>query len=110
MADQPRAGHAERMADRDRAAIDVVRVGIDAEVIAAIEALAGERLIEFPQADIRDRQPGAVEQLGDREDRANAHFVRAAARRLKAAIDAEDVLALGLRGGAVHHDLRGGAV
>src|SRR6201989_1490136 len=44
VAGEPRAGHAEGMADRDRAAVDVVLFGIDAEPVARIEALAGEGL------------------------------------------------------------------
>src|SRR5882672_4467898 len=48
VAGQSRAGHAEGMADRDRAAIDVVLVGIDAELVARIETLAGEGFVEFP--------------------------------------------------------------
>src|SRR5215469_11559930 len=38
VAGQPRAGHAEGMANRDRAAIDVVFRRIDAELVAAIQA------------------------------------------------------------------------
>src|SRR5689334_24078628 len=48
---EARAGHAEGMADRDRAAIDVVFLRIDAELVARIEALAGEGFIELPEID-----------------------------------------------------------
>src|SRR2546423_448287 len=44
-----RARHAERVADRNRAAVDVVLLGVDAEAVAAVEALRRERLVEFPQ-------------------------------------------------------------
>src|ERR1700710_1537030 len=54
VAGQPRAGHAERMADRNRTAIDVVLLGIDAKLVARIEALAGKGLIEFPEVDVAD--------------------------------------------------------
>src|SRR6059036_1806096 len=54
VAGEPRAGHAEGMTDRDRAAIDVVLLGIDAELVARIETLAGEGLVEFPEIDIVD--------------------------------------------------------
>src|SRR5690349_23043410 len=44
-----RAGHAERMADRDRAAVDVELVVRDAELVAAVEHLNGEGLVQLPQ-------------------------------------------------------------
>src|ERR1700722_7459556 len=56
MAGEPRAGHPERMADGDRAAVDVVLFRVDAEGVAAIEALAGEGLVEFPQVNVVDLQ------------------------------------------------------
>src|SRR2546421_12562871 len=49
VAGETRTGHAEGMADRDRAAVDVVLLGIDAELVARIETLAGEGLGEFPE-------------------------------------------------------------
>src|SRR5437764_3179235 len=58
VAGEPRAGHAEGMADRNRAAVDVVLVGIDAELIARIETLAGKGLIELPQIDVVDLHAG----------------------------------------------------
>src|ERR1017187_3096569 len=45
----PRAGHPEGVADRDRAAVDVVLVRVDAELVAGIEALTGESLVELPK-------------------------------------------------------------
>src|SRR5579862_9552488 len=44
MAGAARAGHAEGMADRDRAAVDVQLVVGNAELVAAVEHLHGERL------------------------------------------------------------------
>src|SRR5690606_5678228 len=44
--------HAEGMADRDRAAVDVVDVGIDAEGVTTVEALAREGFVELPQVDV----------------------------------------------------------
>src|SRR5713101_1776181 len=55
--DHPRPRHAVGMADRDRAAIDVELVIGDAEPVSAIDHLAGERLVQFPQIDVVDRQP-----------------------------------------------------
>src|ERR1700731_475221 len=65
---QPRAGHAEGVADRDRAAVDVVLLRVDAELVTRIQALAGERLVEFPQIDIGDLQALALQQLRHRVD------------------------------------------
>ena len=45
MADAACACHAEGVADRDRAAVDVVLGRIDSEVISAVEALARESLV-----------------------------------------------------------------
>src|SRR3954451_7461619 len=49
VARQTRARHAKGVADRDRAAVDVVLLGIDPELVTGIQALAGERLVEFPK-------------------------------------------------------------
>src|SRR5262249_16947801 len=49
VAHETRAGHAEWVADRDRAAIDVVFFRIDAELVAAIQALRGEGFVELPE-------------------------------------------------------------
>src|SRR5450755_3163742 len=76
----PRAGHSEGVADGDRAAIDVVLVGIDAELVTGIEALAGKSLVELPEIDIADFQSVALQQLGHGEDGTDAHFVRLATR------------------------------
>src|SRR6185295_1849343 len=46
------AADAVRMADRDRAAIDVEPVHRDAELVGAIEHLHRERLVEFPEIDV----------------------------------------------------------
>src|SRR3569623_2855311 len=80
MAGETGAGHAEGMANRDRAAVDVVLGGIDAELVARVEALAGEGLVELPEIDVVDLQAVALQELRHREDRADAHLVRLAAR------------------------------
>src|SRR6202140_3131883 len=80
VAGQPRACHAERMADSDRAAIDVVLVGIDAELVARIQALAGEGLVELPNVDVVHLEALALQKLRARVDRADAHLVRFAPR------------------------------
>src|SRR4051812_20226748 len=81
VAGETRAGHAEGMADRDRAAVDVVLLRIDAELVARIEALAGEGFVELPEVDVIDLEAVALQQLRHGEDRPDAHLVRLAARR-----------------------------
>src|SRR5579871_2436934 len=89
MADEPRAAHAVGMADGDRAAIDIELVIVDAELVARIEDLHRESLVELPQADIVDLEAMRLEQLRHREDGADAHLVRVAASHRYAAIDPE---------------------
>src|SRR5258708_27216982 len=73
VAGEPRAGHAEGMADGDRTAVDIVLLGIDAELVARIEALAGEGLVELPNVDIVDLQAMTLQQFWHGVDRADAH-------------------------------------
>src|SRR6266481_1512518 len=54
MADEAASGHPKRVADGDRAAVDVHEFGRDAEPIAAIKGLGSERFIELPQIDVVD--------------------------------------------------------
>src|SRR5262249_22212933 len=56
-ANHARARHAERMADRDRAAVDVELRGIDAQAIAAVDHLRGEGLVELPHVDLAALAP-----------------------------------------------------
>src|SRR5438270_8582907 len=60
---QARARHAKGMADGNRAAVDIVLLGIDSELVTGIQALAGESLVEFPKIDIVDLQSVTFEQL-----------------------------------------------
>jgi hypothetical protein len=48
MARNAAAGHAEGVAERDAATIDVDLFWIDAEEITAIKILAGEGLVDLP--------------------------------------------------------------
>src|SRR5579872_7603590 len=57
---QARAAHAERMAERDRAAVHVHAIAIQAELLFDGEILAGERLVDLEQIDVRERQAGAL--------------------------------------------------
>src|SRR5437899_11560027 len=79
VAGETRAGHAKGMADRDRAAVDIVLLGIDAELVARIEALAGEGFVQLPAIDVVDLEAMALQQLRHGVDRADAHLVGFAA-------------------------------
>src|SRR6478672_13577884 len=70
VAGETRAGHAEGMTDRDRAAVDIVLGGIDAELVARIEALAGEGFVELPEIDVVDLKAVTLQQLRNGKDRA----------------------------------------
>ena len=72
------------------------------ELVAAVEDLHGERLVELPQADVVDLQAVALQQLRDREHRADAHLVRLAAGDRDAAVDAERLKPALLRELALH--------
>ena len=100
VAAQARAGHAEGVADRDRAAIDVELGRVDAELVARVQALAGEGFVQLPQVDVVDLQAMARQQSGDRKHRAYAHLVGLAARHCPALESAQRLqpTALGLLG------------
>ena len=107
---QPRAGHAIGMADRDRAAVDVELVGIDAELVAAIDHLHRIGLVELPEIDVVDLEAVPLQEPRDRGNRADAHLVRLDAGGDEAAKYAERLQALP-RGDLVAHDHAGrGAV
>src|SRR3546814_1974325 len=57
------------MADRDRAAVNVEQFVGDAQLVAAIEHLHRERLVQLPQPDIVHLEAEAFEQFGNREHR-----------------------------------------
>src|SRR5450631_823600 len=48
MSGEARARHAVGMSDRDRAAIDVEAIVVDAQFVAAVDHLHRERLVELP--------------------------------------------------------------
>src|SRR5260370_13794763 len=75
------------MSNRNRAAVDVEKLIGNAELVAAVDDLAGEGFVEFPQADVVDLEPVAFQQLGHREDRSDSHLVRLASRDRHPAID-----------------------
>ena len=70
------AGHAERVADGDGAAVDVELVEVDAQVAVARDDLRGERLVDLDQVDVVDGHAGALQRLLRGLDRAVAHDLR----------------------------------
>src|SRR5262249_38955793 len=55
-----RAGHAERVPDGDRAAVRVELVHGNAELVAAVDDLRREGLVELPHVDVVHLEPGAL--------------------------------------------------
>ena len=57
---QPRARRAERVAERDRAAVGVEPAGVGAGLVQPRERHRGERLADLERADVVDREAGAL--------------------------------------------------
>src|SRR4051794_24711134 len=110
VAGEARARHAVGMAHRDRAAVDIDLVGVDAELVAAIQHLHRESFVQLPQADVVDGQAMTLEQARHGEYRADAHLVRLAAGGDEAAEDAERVQPALCRFLVAHDHARAGAV
>src|SRR4051794_4980730 len=74
----PRAGHAERVTDGDRAAVDVELVAerVDADAARRRDDLGGECLVDLDQVDVVDGLAGVGEGLLGRLDRPEAHDLR----------------------------------
>src|SRR4051794_20175147 len=72
---QPRAGHAERVAESDRAAVGIhlFRIIGETELTKYGERLRSEGFVEFDHIEIRDLHPEPVRQFLGRWSRANAH-------------------------------------
>src|SRR5215218_10210469 len=67
------AGAAERVAEGDRAAVDVEALLLDPELASAGEDLRGEGLAQLDQVELVDRQAGVLQRAGDGLDRPDAH-------------------------------------
>ena len=77
------------MSNRNRATIHVEPLVGNTQLVAAVDHLACERLVEFPQADIVDAKSVALEQFWHRKHRSDSHLVRLASGHRHASIDAE---------------------
>src|SRR6195952_1038864 len=70
------AGGAERMAERDRAAVDVDLRRIDLECLHVAQHHRGKGLVEFEQVDVRLLHAGTLKQFFGDVDRAGQHHRR----------------------------------
>src|SRR3954469_10838009 len=78
---QPRAARTERMAERDRAAVDVDLVAREAELFLDREILARERFVHFDEIDVVERQAGLRQRPARCRRRSHAHQRRIDAGR-----------------------------
>ena len=97
---------------RDRAAVDVEPVQVDAEVRRQDGMhLGGERLVDLHQVDVVDGHAGARQRPPGRLDRAEAHDLRRQRRRPRSTtIRASGVMPSSARLAVAHDDQRGRAV
>src|SRR3954453_12988343 len=75
------AGGADRMADRDRAAVDVHDLGVPAHVLVDRASLRREGLVRLDEVEVLDLPAGFLERLARGRDRAGSHDGRVDARR-----------------------------
>src|SRR5271170_512025 len=80
LADEAAARGAERMAKRDRAAVDIELLLRNPEVSAAGFRLGRESLVHLDDVDVVNGQLGSGERLSRRFDRPKAHDTRRASR------------------------------
>src|SRR5829696_3929212 len=55
--DDPGTAGADRVAERDRAAIDIDATGVNAETLAGDDGNTGESLVDFPDVNVRRFEP-----------------------------------------------------
>ena len=67
---QTRAGRTQRMAERDRSAIHVDLLAIEAELFLDRQVLRGEGFVHFDQVDVVELQPGLFQRDARRGNRA----------------------------------------
>ena len=108
--DQPRAGGADRMAERAGAAIDVELVSGDAEVALRRHRDDRKRLVDLEQVDVADAPADLVEQFSDRRDRRGGEPLRLLAVGGVALDLGERLQAVAVGERAARQDQRRGAV
>src|SRR6476469_2903326 len=70
------AGATERVAERDRAAVDVQAGGVDREFFQTGENLGGKSLVQLDEIDLIELETDQFEQLPNRRDRSDAESFR----------------------------------
>ena len=98
------------MADGNGAAVDVQALIGNPELVAAVQNLAGECLVQLPQVDVADLVAGTLEQARHRKNRPDSHFVGLAAGHREAAEDAQRLESALFGQLAVHDHHRAAAV
>src|SRR6185312_3456989 len=71
-----RATRANRMPERDRAAIHIHAVPVPLELIAVSQRLRRERFVRLDEIEIADRQAGLLHELSDGDDRSEEQLLR----------------------------------
>src|SRR5205085_222418 len=71
-----RTGCAQRMAERNRAAIDVHLLSIEPELLLDGEVLRGKCFVDLEEIDVVERESVLLEQLADGRRRPHAHDAR----------------------------------
>src|SRR5438477_12725477 len=95
---ETRTRRAQRMAERDRAAVHVRLLAIEAELFLDGEVLRRERFVDLDEIHVLDLETGALQRLPARRCGADAHDVRVHAAHA-ARDDAGDGRQPGLRRG-----------
>ncbi|EAZ58424.1 hypothetical protein PA2G_01665 [Pseudomonas aeruginosa 2192] len=108
--DDPRAGRADRMAQRTGAAVDVEALVGQVEVAHCRHADHGEGFVDLEQVDLAQRPAGTLHQALHRTDRRGGEQVRRVGERSMPTNRRQrrEPASLGL--GKAHQDQRGGAV
>jgi len=104
------AGAAERVAQRDGAAVDVELVGGDLEGVLDVDGLAGERFVELDQIDVAHRQARLCKQLANGGDGSDPHDGGIDPSRCEGAEIAQGLDAQLVGFCLAHHQRRGSAV
>ena len=79
LAEDARAGRAERMAERNRAAVDIDLIQRELQIADAGDRLRSEGFVELDDVELADLDAGALQRLARGADRTDAHDLRAAA-------------------------------
>src|SRR5215813_23715 len=107
---QFRARAAERVAERDRAAVDVQPFEIEIQLLYDRQSLGGEGLVEFYQIDLFELQARDLQRPRNRDDRADAHLFRGDAGRCERDKSSHRLQSQSLGAFARHHQRRRRAV